>query len=146
MGEDPHQRSTEGMDNAPGARQDSLMGSTSEAAKTANVEAARRSLTAALDALRELQAAQHQAERLVRQALESVGQAAPSSTAPEVAVEEAPFLSVVKVAEILGVSQRQARQMVRDGTIPSFRLGQRVVVPRASLEGWEEEIDGQGLG
>jgi excisionase family DNA binding protein len=71
---------------------------------------------------------------------------APSSTAPEVAVEEAPFLSVVKVAEILGVSQRQARQMVKDGTIPSFRLGQRVVVPCASLEGWEEEIDGQGLG
>src|SRR2546426_1341795 len=42
-------------------------------------EAARRSLDAAVDALRDLQAAQHQVERLVRQALESVSQQAPPS-------------------------------------------------------------------
>jgi len=117
-----------------------------QAEDLATIEAAQRTLEASLAALRELQAAQHRAERLVRQALESVSRMTPSSAAPKVAVQESPFLSVVELAEVLGVSRRLAMQMVKDRAIPSFRLGQRIVVPRASLEGWEEEIEGQGLG
>lgn len=99
-----------------------------------------------MEALRALQAAEHQAERLVRQALESVCQLSDATPARENAAHESPFLSVVEVADVLGVSQRRAWRMVREGTIPSFKLGQRVVVPRASLEDWGEAIDGQGLG
>jgi excisionase family DNA binding protein len=112
----------------------------------ATVEVARRSLEAAVDALRDLQAQQHHAERLVRQALEALRQLPQPATAPAGAFHESPFLSVAEVAQILGVSRRQAWRMVRDGTVPSCKLGQRVVVARAELQDWEEALGGQGLG
>lgn len=108
------------------------------------VEAARRTLEAALGALRDLQAQQHQTERLVRQALDALRQLPQPETAP--ALHESPFLSVAEVADVLGVSRRQAWRMVRDGTVPSCKLGRRVVVARATLVDWEEALDGQGLG
>lgn len=112
----------------------------------ATAEGARRSLETALDALRELQASQREVERLVRHALESMCQLTQPTPTPVDAVHESPFLSVVEVAEVLGVTRKQARQMVKEGTLRSVRLGQRVVVPRASLADWEEAIDAQGLG
>lgn len=114
-------------------------------AKPVTVEGARRSLEAAVEALRELQAAEHHAERLVREALELIRQLPQASAAPPT-THESPFLSVVEVAELLGLSRRQAAQMVREGTIPSFKLGQRRVVPRTALKDWEEAIEAQGLG
>lgn len=116
------------------------------AATPATVEGARQSLEAALQALRELQAAEHHAERLVREALELVRQLPQSSAAPQPTTHESPLLSVVEVAELLGLSRRQAAQMAREGTIPSFKLGQRRVVPRTALKEWEEAIETQGLG
>jgi excisionase family DNA binding protein len=111
----------------------------------AAVEVARRSLEAAVEALRDLKAQQHQAERMVRQALEALRQLPQPATAPA-AFHESPFLSVAEVAEILGVSRKQVWRMVRDGTVPSCKLGQRVVVARAALDDWEEALGGQGLG
>jgi hypothetical protein len=52
----------------------------------------------------------------------------------------------MKVAEVLGVSQRQARQTVQDGRFPGSGSGNESWFPRAPLEGWEDEIDGQRLG
>jgi excisionase family DNA binding protein len=43
-------------------------------------------------------------------------------------------LSVTEVAEVLGVSRAHAYMLVRDGRIPSLRLGRRLVVPRKALE------------
>lgn len=103
-------------------------------------------MEAAVDALRDLQAQQHHAERLVRQALEALRQLPQPATAPAGALHESPFLSVAEVSEILGVSRRQVWRMVRDGTVPSCKLGQRVVVARAALNDWEEALGGQGLG
>ena len=110
----------------------------------ATVESARRTLEVALSALRELQAQQHQAERLVRQALDALRQLPLPEEAP--ALHESPFLSVAEVAEALGVSRSQAWRMVRDGTVPSYKLGRRVVVSRATLADWEDALGGQGLG
>ena len=110
----------------------------------ATVEAARRTLEAALGALRDLQAQQHQTERLVRQALDSLRQLPQPETGP--ALHESPFLSVAEVADVLGISRRQAWRMVKDGTVPSCKLGRRVVVARAALLDWEEALGGQGLG
>lgn len=112
----------------------------------ATVDIARRSLEAAADALRDLRAQQQQADRLVRQALEALRQLPQPGTAAASTFQESPFLSVAEVAELLGVSRRQAWRMVRDGTVPSCKLGQRVVVARAELKDWEEALGGQGLG
>ena len=116
------------------------------AEEPATAEAVRRSLEVTLAALWELQASEHQVERLVRQALESVCRLTESTPTPAPAVHESPFLSVMEVAEVLGLTRKQASQMVKEGTLRSVRLGQRVVVPRASLADWQEGIDAQGLG
>jgi excisionase family DNA binding protein len=109
------------------------------------IDFARRSLEAAVQALWDLQAQQNQAKRLVRQALEALQQL-PRSAAEAGPVHESPFLSVADVANSYGVSRTQVWRMVRDGTVPSCKLGQRVVVPRDALKDWEEALGGQGLG
>jgi excisionase family DNA binding protein len=43
-------------------------------------------------------------------------------------------LSVPEAARLLGVSRMTAYTAIRDGTIPSLKLGRRVLVPRAALE------------
>jgi excisionase family DNA binding protein len=124
----------------------SAPGETASIDEHATVELARRSLEAAVDALRDLRAQQHHAERLVRHALDALRQLPQPATAAAGTLHESPFLSVAEVAEIVGVSRRQAWRMVRDGTVPSCKLGQRVVVARAALKEWEEALGGQGLG
>jgi excisionase family DNA binding protein len=42
-------------------------------------------------------------------------------------------LTVEQAAEALGISRGLAYQAVREGAIPSVRIGRRVVVPRARL-------------
>lgn len=42
-------------------------------------------------------------------------------------------LTVEAAGKIMGISRASAYQAVRDGTIPSIRLGRRVVVPTARL-------------
>lgn len=44
-------------------------------------------------------------------------------------------VTVTEAAEILGVSRTSAYELVRAGTLPSVRLGRRIVVTRRTLEG-----------
>jgi excisionase family DNA binding protein len=43
-------------------------------------------------------------------------------------------VTVTEAAEILGVSRTSAYELVRAGTLPSVRLGRRIVVTRHALE------------
>jgi excisionase family DNA binding protein len=49
-------------------------------------------------------------------------------------------VSVPEAARLLGVSRMTAYSAVREGTIPSLRIGRRVLVPRAALD----QLLGQG--
>ena len=109
-------------------------------------EFAYRSLQAAEKALSDLQAQQNQAKRLVRQALEALHQLPAPATGPVDPVHPSPFLSVAEVANSYGVSRTQVWRMVHEGTVPSCKLGQRVVVPRDALKHWDDVLDGLGLG
>ncbi len=42
-------------------------------------------------------------------------------------------LTVVEAADILGISRSTAYELVRQGRIPSVRLGRRIVIPLTSL-------------
>ena len=41
--------------------------------------------------------------------------------------------SVVEVAALLGIGRSKAYELVRSGTVPSLRLGRRIVVPKLAL-------------
>ena len=41
--------------------------------------------------------------------------------------------SVVEVAALLGIGRSKAYELVRSGTIPSLRLGRRIVIPKLAL-------------
>lgn len=43
-------------------------------------------------------------------------------------------LTVPETARLLGVSRMTAYTAVREGAIPSLRIGRRVLIPRAALE------------
>jgi excisionase family DNA binding protein len=47
-----------------------------------------------------------------------------------------PTLSVAETAELLGVSRWLVQQAVRDGSLPSRRIGRRILIPAARLEAW----------
>lgn len=67
--------------------------------------------------------------------------AAPLPAAPSerVTVAMAPLLLALgDAARILGVSKSTTGQLARDGTIPSLRLGGRVLIPVKALEEWIE--------
>lgn len=42
--------------------------------------------------------------------------------------------TVIEAAVILGLGTAKVYQAVRDGTIPSIRIGRRFLIPRAALE------------
>ena len=54
---------------------------------------------------------------------------------------ERPTLSVAETAELLGISRWLVQQAVRDGSLPSLRVGRRILIPRARLQAW---LDGSG--
>ena len=41
--------------------------------------------------------------------------------------------SVTEMADLLGIGRSKAYELVRSGTIPSLRLGRRIVVPKLAL-------------
>ena len=41
--------------------------------------------------------------------------------------------SVVEVGKFLGIGRSKTYELVRSGTIPSLRLGRRIVVPKLAL-------------
>jgi excisionase family DNA binding protein len=47
---------------------------------------------------------------------------------------ESAVLTVDEVAQVLRISRGHAFEMVRNGTIPSLKLGRRLLVTRAALE------------
>ncbi len=46
---------------------------------------------------------------------------------------EEPTVTVERAGQIVGVSRSSAYEAVRNGAIPSIRIGRRLVVPTASL-------------
>jgi len=43
-------------------------------------------------------------------------------------------LTPIEVAKLLGIHLNSVRKFVKNGTLPSFRLGKKVLIPRAALE------------
>ena len=54
-------------------------------------------------------------------------------------------LTVEEVGRILGIGRNSAYAAVRDGTIPTIRIGTRYVVPRAALDRLLESGGPQGF-
>jgi excisionase family DNA binding protein len=48
---------------------------------------------------------------------------------------------VVEVAQLLSLSRGTAYALVRDGTIPALRLGNRWVIPRVRFHAWLDSLD-----
>lgn len=48
-------------------------------------------------------------------------------------------LSVTEVAEVLGVSRPVVYQLLHRADFPSFKIGNRTVVPRLALEQWAND-------
>jgi excisionase family DNA binding protein len=42
--------------------------------------------------------------------------------------------SVEQAAELLGVCRKHAYECIAEGTIPSVRIGRRILIPRMALE------------
>jgi excisionase family DNA binding protein len=52
-------------------------------------------------------------------------------------VDDEPLLVSVKdAARLLGIGRDAAYSLVREGTLPSIRLGRRILIPRGALEAW----------
>ena len=51
-------------------------------------------------------------------------------------ITDRPTLSIAQTAELLGISRWLVQQAVRDGSLPSLRLGRRVLIPTARLQAW----------
>lgn len=47
-----------------------------------------------------------------------------------------PTLGVAETAELLGVSRGLVQPAVRDGSLPSRRIGRRILIPTARLDAW----------
>lgn len=47
---------------------------------------------------------------------------------------ERPTLSVAETADLLGISRWLVQQAVRDGSLPSVRVGRRILIPKVQLE------------
>ena len=41
--------------------------------------------------------------------------------------------SIIETAELLGIGRSKVYELVRSGTIPSLRLGRRIVIPKLAL-------------
>lgn len=59
----------------------------------------------------------------------------PRTVPPERAV-----YTVVEVGILLGVSRSTAYELVRNGTVPSERLGRRIVIPRVRFHAWLDNL------
>jgi len=46
--------------------------------------------------------------------------------------------SIKEAAELLGVHENTLRKRIADGTIPSRKLGNRVLIPVSALKAWLE--------
>jgi excisionase family DNA binding protein len=53
---------------------------------------------------------------------------------------ERPTLSVAETADLLGISRWLVQQAAHDGSLPSVRVGRRILIRRSRLLAW---LDGQ---
>ena len=53
-------------------------------------------------------------------------------------------LTVEQAAKMLNISRNLAYDLVRQGVIPSLRLGRIIRISRSRLEEWMAQNDGQG--
>ncbi len=58
--------------------------------------------------------------------------------------DEKRVLSVTEAAQILRISRNLAYASVMRGEIPSFKIGKRILVPRAALERLLQMAEGTG--
>src|SRR5437763_13588410 len=61
--------------------------------------------------------------------------------APGKQLTERAVYTVVEVAQLLSLSRGTAYALVRDGTIPALRLGNRWVIPRGRFHAWLDSLD-----
>lgn len=45
-----------------------------------------------------------------------------------------PTLSIAETADLLGISRWLVQQAVRDGSLPSMRVGRRILIPKVQLD------------
>jgi excisionase family DNA binding protein len=66
----------------------------------------------------------------------------PTPTPPgaDMSSTERPTLSVAETADLLGISRWLVQQAAHDGSLPSVRVGRRILIPRSRLLAW---LDGQ---
>ncbi len=57
-------------------------------------------------------------------------------------IAERPTLTVAETAELLGISRWLVQQAVRNGSLPSRRVGRRILIPRMRLDAWLAGQDG----
>ena len=50
------------------------------------------------------------------------------------------FLTPAEATELVSVSRSKVYELIRDGTIPSVRLGKSLRVPLRELEGWATRL------
>lgn len=51
-----------------------------------------------------------------------------------------------QASEFLGCSEYKVRQMVREGDIPSYRIGVKIMFSKATLEKWIANQEKEGMG
>jgi len=57
-----------------------------------------------------------------------------------------PTLSRAETANLLGISRWLVQQAVHDGSLPSVRVGRRILIPRSRLLAWLDGMDGPANG
>jgi excisionase family DNA binding protein len=66
---------------------------------------------------------------------------APGAVAP---VEDRLVFTVEEAAQLLAISRSFAYEAVQRGDIPSMRIGRRILVPKAALQRFLEQVNGSG--
>lgn len=49
-------------------------------------------------------------------------------------------VTVEEAAALLGIGRNAAYEAVRAGTLPSARIGRRILIPRVSLDRWLQRV------
>jgi excisionase family DNA binding protein len=58
---------------------------------------------------------------------------------------ERPTLSVAETANLLGISRWLVQQAVHDGSLPSARVGRRILIPRSRLLAWLDGMEASAI-
>ena len=53
---------------------------------------------------------------------------------------ESKIYTIAEICDMLKISRSFAYQMLKEGQIPSVRLGSRVIIPKAKFDTWLENL------